>query len=93
MEVAGSSRGMFLFVLYVLVVTLPVAFLAYRQRSPPLKPSIPAEDSKKPVKSIMQPPRDDLQPPKDDPFTLEQLKEFDGSDPSKPIYVAIKGAF
>ncbi|EIN09923.1 cytochrome b5, partial [Punctularia strigosozonata HHB-11173 SS5] len=30
-------------------------------------------------------------PPKDDPYTLEQLKEFDGSDPSKPIYVAIKG--
>ncbi|OAX41140.1 cytochrome b5 [Rhizopogon vinicolor AM-OR11-026] len=39
----------------------------------------------------MQPPRDDLDPPKDDPFTLEQLKEFDGSDLSKPIYVSIKG--
>ncbi|KAJ7232644.1 progesterone binding protein [Mycena haematopus] len=39
----------------------------------------------------MQPARDDLAPPKDDPFTLAQLKEFDGSDPSKPIYVSIKG--
>lgn len=39
----------------------------------------------------MQPPRDDLDPPKDDPFTLDQLKEFDGSDNSKPIYVSIKG--
>ncbi|KAJ7504845.1 cytochrome b5-like heme/steroid binding domain-containing protein [Mycena galericulata] len=39
----------------------------------------------------MQAPRDDLAPPKDDPFTLAQLKEFDGSDPSKPIYVSIKG--
>lgn len=39
----------------------------------------------------MQAPRDDLNPPKDDPFTLLQLKEFDGSDPSKPIYVSIKG--
>ena len=39
----------------------------------------------------MQPPRDDLDPPKDDPFTLEQLKPYDGSDPSKPIYVSIKG--
>ncbi|KAJ7644822.1 cytochrome b5-like heme/steroid binding domain-containing protein [Roridomyces roridus] len=39
----------------------------------------------------MQAPRDDLAPPKDDPFTLEQLREFDGSDPSKPIYVSIKG--
>lgn len=32
-----------------------------------------------------------LAPPKDDPFTLEQLKEFDGSDPNKPVYVSIKG--
>ncbi|CAO2820375.1 probable steroid-binding protein 3 [Amaranthus tricolor] len=24
-------------------------------------------------------------------FTLQQLKNYDGSDPSKPIYVAIKG--
>ncbi|KAI0708911.1 progesterone binding protein [Cerioporus squamosus] len=39
----------------------------------------------------MQPPQADLAPPKDDPFTLEQLKAFDGTDPSKPIYVAIKG--
>ncbi|KAJ7779807.1 hypothetical protein B0H16DRAFT_1830183 [Mycena metata] len=37
-------------------------------------------------------PRDDLAPPKDDPFTLAQLAEFDGSGPSKPVYVAIKGA-
>jgi hypothetical protein len=42
--------------------------------------------------SIMQAPREDLSPPKDDPFTLEELKAFDGSDASKPIYVAIKGA-
>ncbi|KAJ6594924.1 progesterone binding protein [Mycena capillaripes] len=39
----------------------------------------------------MQAPREDLAPPKDDPFTLAQLKEYDGSDPSKPIYVSIKG--
>ncbi|KAI0058708.1 progesterone binding protein [Artomyces pyxidatus] len=39
----------------------------------------------------MQPARTDLAPPKDDPFTQEELKQFDGSDPSKPIYVAIKG--
>ena len=24
-------------------------------------------------------------------FTLEQLKQYDGSDPPKPIYVAVKG--
>ncbi|KAA1475088.1 progesterone binding protein [Dentipellis sp. KUC8613] len=39
----------------------------------------------------MQAERTDLAPPKDDPFTLEQLKIFDGSDEYKPIYVAIKG--
>jgi hypothetical protein len=32
-----------------------------------------------------------LPPPKDDPFTLDQLKEFDGTDSSKPIYISIKG--
>ncbi|KAH9940363.1 progesterone binding protein [Epithele typhae] len=39
----------------------------------------------------MQPARTDLAPPKDDPFTVAQLMAFDGSDLSKPIYVAIKG--
>ncbi|KAL6303507.1 progesterone binding protein [Sparassis latifolia] len=39
----------------------------------------------------MQSAKTDLAPPKDDPFTQEQLRDFDGSDPSKPIYVAIKG--
>ncbi|CAH7684261.1 cytochrome b5-like heme/steroid binding domain-containing protein [Phakopsora pachyrhizi] len=32
-----------------------------------------------------------LDPPKDERFSLEQLRQFDGRDPSKPIYVAIKG--
>ena len=48
-------------------------------------------DSGEPV-SVMQAEKTDLDPPRDDPFTLEQLKEFDGSDPNKPIYVSIKGA-
>ncbi|EJF65199.1 progesterone binding protein [Dichomitus squalens LYAD-421 SS1] len=39
----------------------------------------------------MQPPRTDIAPAKHDPFTVEQLKQFDGTDLSKPIYVAIKG--
>jgi len=39
----------------------------------------------------MQAPREDLAPPKDDPYTTEELKQYDGSDPSKPILVAIKG--
>jgi membrane-associated progesterone receptor component len=49
-----------------------------------------ATEKKKPT--VMQPPRDDLLPPKDDPFTLAQLKEFDGSQEGKPIYVSIKGS-
>lgn len=40
---------------------------------------------------MMQPERTDLEPPKDDPFTQEQLKAYDGTDASKPVYVAIKG--
>jgi len=39
----------------------------------------------------MQSENPNLLPPKDDPFTLEGLQAFDGSDPSKPIYVSIKG--
>ena len=42
--------------------------------------------------SIPPPPAVTLPPPKDDPFTQAQLKEFNGSDADKPIYVAIKGA-
>jgi hypothetical protein len=32
-----------------------------------------------------------LDSPKDTPFTPQELSQFDGSDPSKSIYVAIKG--
>jgi len=32
-----------------------------------------------------------LAPPKDDPITVEELALHDGSDPTKPIWVAIKG--
>ncbi|KAF8875872.1 cytochrome b5-like heme/steroid binding domain-containing protein [Gymnopilus junonius] len=39
----------------------------------------------------MQAPRDDLAPPKDDRYTTEELNLYDGTDPSKPILVAIKG--
>ncbi|KAF7980341.1 hypothetical protein HWV62_38771 [Athelia sp. TMB] len=80
--------------LYALLLSIPVSFIWYRN----YYSQIPAQTSKptstaeeKPLKTIMQAPRDDLAPPKDDPFTLEQLKQFDGSDSSKPIYVAIKG--
>ncbi|KIR38705.1 hypothetical protein I307_02789 [Cryptococcus deuterogattii 99/473] len=41
--------------------------------------------------SIMSAPAANLAPPKDDPITPAQLAKHDGSDPSKPIYVAIKG--
>jgi hypothetical protein len=48
------------------------------------------KDEKKST-TMMQPERTDLDPPKDDPFTQEQLKAYDGTDASKPVYVAIKG--
>jgi len=33
----------------------------------------------------------DLAPPKDDPITYEELAKCDGTDPDKPVLVAIKG--
>ncbi|CAE6532502.1 unnamed protein product [Rhizoctonia solani] len=36
-------------------------------------------------------PPEPIAPPKDDPYTLEKLKEFNGDDPTKPVYVSIKG--
>lgn len=37
-----------------------------------------------------QPPQ--LDEPKDDAYTLEELKLYNGTDPNRPIYVAMKGA-
>lgn len=30
-------------------------------------------------------------PPKDDPISVEELKQYNGTDESKPVYVAVKG--
>jgi predicted heme/steroid binding protein len=72
------------------VVTLTYLFL---RRTPPDSPQPQTEDiSPKPrTGNIMQPPNENLAGPLDVPYTQEQLRGFDGSDPSKPIYVAIKG--
>ena len=92
---------MFSLIKYALVLLLPVSYLFYRRlpsfgllstRVPTAPPPADTEPNK-PLKSIMQAPRNDLAPPKDDPYTTEELKQFDGSDPSKPIYVAIKGSY
>ena len=50
------------------------------------------EKEERETTSVMSPENTDLAPPRDDPFTLEQLRAFDGSNPEKPIYVSIKGA-
>ncbi|EIW72404.1 hypothetical protein M231_02964 [Tremella mesenterica] len=39
----------------------------------------------------MSAPAQNLAPPKDDPIPAAELAKYNGSDPSKPIYVAIKG--
>ncbi|TFY66152.1 hypothetical protein EVG20_g4930 [Dentipellis fragilis] len=84
-----------------LLLALPAALILHRTLRAHLTPAHqqeqqqqqqPEADKKEEKTSIMQAERTDLAPPKDDPFTLEQLKEFDGSDEYKPIYVAIKGA-
>ena len=81
--------------LYVLLLSLPLALFYHRYfYSQPIDQAAKRDPNHdKPLKTIMQPPRDDLAPPKDDPFTLEELKRYDGSDASKPIYVAIKGVY
>ena len=80
---------------YAVVFVLPVVYLIYRLRpssSSSTVTTLPAEeDNKRPLKSVMQTAREDLAPPKDDPYTTEELKQYDGSDSTKPIYVAIKG--
>jgi len=80
--------------LYALLLSIPVSIIYYRQyyRQKPEQTSKPTSiTAEKPLQTIMQAAREDLAPPKDDPFTLEELKQFSGSDASKPIYVAIKG--
>ncbi|KAI6021517.1 cytochrome b5 [Pisolithus microcarpus] len=81
---------------YVLAFSLPVLFYIRQRRvqSPSSGTSAATTtetDEDKSLKTIMQPPRDDLDPPKCDPITLKELEEYDGSDPSRPIYVSIKG--
>lgn len=81
---------------YVLALVIPAVYIIFHRRhsSSPIVSEVPTEeDNKRPLKSIMQPAREDLAPPKDDPYTTEQLKQYDGSDPTKPILVAIKGKF
>ncbi|WVQ82471.1 hypothetical protein IAT38_004600 [Cryptococcus sp. DSM 104549] len=41
--------------------------------------------------SVMSAPATELAPPKNDPITAAQLAEHDGANPSKGIWVAIKG--
>lgn len=86
---------MFSTILKAALLALPVAYIYYHlylkptAQAPPQEPEEKKEQEEQ--KTIMQAPRTDLAPPKDDPFTLEQLREFDGSTSDKPIYVAIKG--
>ena len=93
-------------VLYALALVFPLAVLFHHltDTNPGTERSASVPESKRSssqennstgettMTTIMQPARTDLPPPKDDPFTQEALKEFDGSDKTKPVYVAIKGA-
>jgi hypothetical protein len=78
---------------YAIAFVVPIVYIFYRRRSSPPDTPVPAEDNKRPLKSVMQAAKADLAPPKDDPYTPEELKQYDGSDPTKPILVAIKGSF
>lgn len=81
---------------YVLAFSLPILFYirqcrAHLPSSGTSAATTTETDEDKSLKTIMQPPRDDLDPPKRDPITLKELEEYDGSDPSRTIYVSIKG--
>jgi membrane-associated progesterone receptor component len=81
--------------LYGLTLTLPLILYHHLTANPKpaAKPASTPQGDKDEKKNttMMQPERTDLDPPKDDPFTQEQLKAYDGTDASKPVYVAIKG--
>ncbi|KAF5392711.1 hypothetical protein D9757_000837 [Collybiopsis confluens] len=77
-----------------LLVLVPVIYIltrSYFSPSPASSVSSTSNPTEQKPKSIMQPARTDLPPPKDDPFTLDELKQFDGTQVGKPIYVSIKG--
>lgn len=90
-------------VLYALALIFPLAVLFQHftdtdtvtepERSAPVgKSKSSSQENSTSATKMMQPARTDLPPPKDDPFTQEDLKAFDGTNPDQPIYVAIKGA-
>ena len=76
------------YTVWALVISIPTFLFFWHFHSRPPSPKSTSQS-----KSIMQPARTDLAPPKDDPFTTAELAQYDGSDASKPIYVAIKGAY
>ncbi len=78
-----------------LLIILAVPVLYYLYLAPSRSPKTTTASNEKKngddqPQTVMQPENPELAPPLDDPFTVEQLKEFDGSHESKPIYVAIK---
>lgn len=80
--------------LILIILSVPILYYLYLVPSTPANPLATTSNEKKDAdeqpETVMQPENPELAPPRDDPFTVEQLKEFDGSDESKPIYVAIK---
>jgi len=75
-----------------ILAVLTLTYLILRPTSPVSPQPQKEETNPKPrTGSVMQPPNENLAEPLDVPYTREQLKEFDGSDSLKPIYVAIKG--
>jgi len=98
----GNIRQMLDLLKYLVILIVPLCIVVLSPRfptfklhlRPPTRPEqTPAEkDPKKKLKTVME-PRADLEEPRNEPFTKEQLGEFDGSDDEKPIYVAIKGCY
>ncbi|KAK1925462.1 cytochrome b5 [Papiliotrema laurentii] len=78
---------------------ISAAVYAKRQSASPVTPA-PVQSTSRTAQStmeqkkdgsVMSPPAANLELPKDDPISVAELRQYDGTDPSKPIYVAIKG--
>lgn len=82
------------FVAFAVAVPAALAFQYYlisKQPEPRSPPQTQTYQQYPSNQTIMSRPDPNLPLPKADPFTLEELGRYDGTDRSLPIYVSIKG--
>ncbi|GAA5896857.1 hypothetical protein JCM5296_002574 [Sporobolomyces johnsonii] len=80
-----------LFFFYFLQQRFPTDPAAYSHDMDAVKATAADAAVKAADSLVSKPDQAQLDPPKDTPFTVDELKKYDGSDKDTPIYVAIKG--